>query len=57
MAPINANGTIGTWRATTSFITPRGNFASIVHNNRLYVIGGGDGAGSRTDVQSAPINP
>ncbi|MBS1149601.1 MAG: hypothetical protein H6Q89_1299, partial [Myxococcaceae bacterium] len=56
VAPINANGTVGTWRATTSFTAPRGNHATVANNARLYVIGGGDGT-FRSDVQVAPILP
>ncbi len=61
-APINANGTIGTWTATTSFSVGRHAHTSVAYNGYLYVIGGCS-AGSYTscvthnaDVQYAPIN-
>jgi N-acetylneuraminic acid mutarotase len=54
-APINSNGTIGTWTATTSFATPRAAHASAVYNGYLYVTGGTDGT-PMSDVQFAPLN-
>ncbi len=55
-APINTNGTIGTWTATTSFTTPRVYHASAVSNGYLYILGGDSGSGYLSDVQYAPIN-
>ena len=56
-APINANGTVGTWTATTSFTTGRRSHTSVVYNGYLYVIGGMNGSASfLNDVQYAPIN-
>jgi hypothetical protein len=56
-APINANGTIGTWNTTTSFTTGRYAHTSAVYNGYLFVIGGYDGTALyRNDVQYAPIN-
>jgi len=57
-APINANGTIGTWQATASFATARSDFGAVAYNGYLYIIGG-DGSSSPyyyNDVQYAPIN-
>lgn len=54
-APINANGTIGTWAATTSFTTARNDPAITMHNGYLYVMGGFYG-GNFYDVQYAPLN-
>ncbi len=60
-APINADGTLGSWQNTTSFNTPRVGHTSVVNNGYLYVIGGnvndgnGNGVGT-TDVQYAHIN-
>ncbi len=56
-APINANGTIGSWTATTSFATARYGHTSVVYNGYLYIMGGtDDGGGNINDVQYAPIN-
>jgi N-acetylneuraminic acid mutarotase len=55
-APINANGTIGSWTATTSFTTGRDFHSSVVYNGYLYVIGGDNGSSVMNDVQYAPIN-
>ena len=52
-APINANGTIGAWTATTSFTTSRQNFGAVVYDGYLYIMGG---QGYLNDVQYAPIN-
>jgi len=54
-APINANGTLGTWVATTSFITARQSHASAIYNGYIYVTGGSNGK-NLADVQYAPIN-
>ena len=67
-APINPNGTIGTWQYTYNsassggfvggFTTARDTQASVANNGYLYVIGGADNSGnSLNDVQYAPINP
>ena len=55
-APINANGAIGAWTATTSFTTARYGHTSVVYNGYLYVIGGYNGTSYLADVQYAPIN-
>lgn len=55
-APINANGTVGSWAGTTIFLTARAYHTSVVYNGYLYVIGG-YGGGYLYDVQYAPINP
>ncbi len=56
-APINANGTIGTWAATTSFNTPRFSQTLTVYNGFMYVLGGtSNGTIVLSDVQYAPIN-
>ncbi len=45
-APINANGTTGTWNTTTALTSPDGNTAGrmghtvVAYNNKIYVIGG-----------------
>ncbi len=56
-APINADGTIGTWTGTSSFTTARRAHTSVVYDGNLYVIGGLNSAGARlSDVQVASIN-
>ncbi len=59
-APINADGTIGTWSATTSFANARAGFGSVVYNDCLYILGGYYNAGGFSffnDVQYAKICP
>jgi len=60
-APINADGTIGTWSAATSFTTARFSHASVVNNGYIYVIGGYGHINESqhaycNDVQYATIN-
>ncbi|MGH7234709.1 MAG: hypothetical protein ACREF7_04695, partial [Candidatus Saccharimonadales bacterium] len=66
-APINSNGTIGSWTATTSFTTTsmptRESFGAVAYNGYLYVMGGEAGAASGDCATSfcngtfyAPIN-
>ena len=55
-APVNANGTVGTWSATTAFTNGRDGHASVAYNGYLYVVGGYNGTLSLNDVQYAPIN-
>lgn len=54
-APINANGTIGSWTSTTPFTTARRSHTSVQYNGYLYVIGGYSGS-VQSDVQYAAIN-
>jgi N-acetylneuraminic acid mutarotase len=54
-APINADGTIGTWTATTSFPIARDSHTSVAYNGYLYILGGYGGS-SLNDVQVASIN-
>jgi hypothetical protein len=60
-APIFADGTIGTWTATSSFTTARTCHSSFVYKGRIYIIGGNSGgcgtSGLLSDVQFAPVNP
>jgi Tfp pilus assembly protein PilV len=59
-APINSNGTIGSWSNTTALPSPMDRHAAVVYNNYVYTIGGDPnnfGSGSPTStVQYAPIN-
>ena len=58
-APINSDGTIGTWQSATPFTQARSSHTSVVHDGYIYVIGGFYSDGSTyyfNDVQYAPIN-
>lgn len=55
VAPINPNGRVGAWTATTAFPTPRTNLASVAYDGFLYVIGGNIFGTCLADVQVAPI--
>ena len=55
-APINSDGTLGTWTTGTSL--PEAMYASqaIVTNNRVYLLGGFTGSAAVSTVYTAPIN-
>jgi len=53
-APVNSNGTVGAWSATTSFSTGRYGHTSVAYNGYLYVIGGYNGT-ALNDVQFAAL--
>lgn len=55
-APINPDGTVGTWQDTTGFPIPRTLLTSVAYNGYLYVIGGENGT-ALNDIRYAPINP
>jgi hypothetical protein len=64
-APINANGTIGSWSSTTAFTQARHSHTSVAYNGYLYVIGGLSSSSANdctainnecNGVQYAPIN-
>jgi N-acetylneuraminic acid mutarotase len=42
VAPVQANGSLGTWQATTSLPSPRANLCAITAGGYLYAIGGDD---------------
>jgi N-acetylneuraminic acid mutarotase len=54
-APINANGALGSWTATTSFLTTRGGLGAVAYNGYLYIMGGWSGSAYLNDVQYALI--
>lgn len=57
VAPINADGTLGTWSTTTSLPIPLYFHSSLVTKNRLYVLGGTTtGSVAGTTVYSCVIN-
>ena len=56
-APINANGTLGSWTSGTSFTTARSLHSGVIYNGFIYAIGGiNTSSVNQTSVQSAPIN-
>jgi len=56
-APLNLDGTIGAWTATTSLPQPLSGSTSVVYNGYVYVIGGYNGSSPLVDtVYSAPLN-
>jgi hypothetical protein len=56
-APLNANGTVGSWTLANSFTTGRREFSGEIYGNYMYILGGWDGSGNYyNDVQYAPIN-
>ncbi len=58
-APINSNGTVGTWTATTSLPTPLAGHELVAYNGYVYVTGGMT-SGNNDFVSTtyyAPINP
>ncbi|MBI3098489.1 MAG: hypothetical protein HYY93_09655 [Planctomycetes bacterium] len=56
-APINPNGTLGAFAATSAFSTGRRLHAVAAYNGYMFVLGGIDGSGFQlSDVQFAAIN-
>ncbi|OGX16589.1 MAG: hypothetical protein A2166_01560, partial [Omnitrophica WOR_2 bacterium RBG_13_41_10] len=54
-APINADGSLGSWSSTTSLTTGRYSPASVAYNGYLYVMGGWNGTNAISNVEYAPI--
>jgi N-acetylneuraminic acid mutarotase len=54
-APINSDGSLGTWTTGTSLPGALGNSQAIVTKNRVYLLGGYSG-GYVSTVYTAPIN-
>ncbi len=55
-APINSNGTLGSWTATTSLPQATNQATSVVYNGYMYEIGGNNGSVNVATVDYAPIN-
>ncbi|MHB8443125.1 MAG: hypothetical protein ACYDAS_02035 [Patescibacteria group bacterium] len=55
-APINSNGTLGTWTATTSLLSATYKATSVVYNGYIYEIGGVNSAGTTATVDYSTIN-
>jgi len=56
-APINANGTLGTWVNSTPLPGAVAYSQAIVTNNRIYLLGGYVNGVASSIVYTAPINP
>ena len=55
-APLNSNGTIGTWQASTSFTTGRRDFGVTAYGGFVYITSGDKGATTYlSDTQYAPL--
>lgn len=55
-APINTDGTLGTWVATTALPVATGDAQAIVTKNRVYLLGGRNNSSYLGTVYTAPIN-
>ena len=55
-APINADGTLGTWTTGTNLPAALQQLTPIVTNSRVYLIGGYTGTSATSTVYTAPIN-
>lgn len=56
-APLNANGTVGSWQSTTSLPTGVYNAMTVAHNGYIYHMGGDPTGGSSiATVYYAPLN-
>jgi len=55
-ASVNADGTLGSWAATTSFTTARSGAPVAVYSGRMYLLGGYTGSAILGDVQYAQID-
>ncbi len=56
-APINSNGTVGTWSSTTALSTNRSYMAAVPYNGKMYVYGGyTSGTSALNSVLYADIN-
>ena len=55
-APINSNGTLGSWSATTALPITLGYASTAVYDGYVYEIGGSSNSGFEDTVYAAPIN-
>jgi N-acetylneuraminic acid mutarotase len=56
-APLNPNGTIGTWTATTAIPNASFEGSTVESNGYIYVLGGEDNGGTLNTTYFAPLNP
>jgi len=55
-APINSDGTLGTWTTGPSLPAALYRSQAVVTKNRVYLLGGGNGSATVATVYTAPIN-
>lgn len=55
-APINSNGTIGSWSYTSSFTNSNAKLSAVAYDGYMYILGGADGSTNYNDVQYARID-
>jgi hypothetical protein len=55
-APINADGTLGNWSATTDIVDTRSGGSVVIHNDYMYLLGGNTGTLYTDSVTYAPLN-
>ena len=55
-APINSNGSVGTWTSTTPLPQATQSAGATVYGNHIFIFGGGQSGGNVNTVISAPIN-
>jgi len=53
-APINSDGTVGTWKSSQNFVGPRSGLSLSISNGYVYIVGGFNGT-FYNDVQYAPL--
>jgi len=56
MSIILKDGNLSAWKDTTPLSSPRANFSSFVHNQRLYILGGTNRDGYYDQVEFADLN-
>jgi hypothetical protein len=55
-APINSDGTLGTWSAGTSLPGALSRSTNVITKNRIYIIGGWNGTSAVSSIYTAVIN-
>jgi N-acetylneuraminic acid mutarotase len=55
-APVNSDGTLGTWTSSPSLPAAIGESCAVVTKSRVYLLGGSTFAGLSSTVYTAPIN-
>lgn len=55
-APVNSDGTLGSWQTTTPLSEGRCRHSSVIDYNFIYVVGGNNASGYATSIEYAPVN-
>lgn len=55
-APLNSDGSVGTWQTASSLPGPVANGAAVEDNGYVYVLGGNNSGGQVSSVYYAPLN-